>query len=102
MLGAVVGGAIGNDSARDCDRYQDSRGYSYGDDGYGRYDSRYDNRYQDRYDDRRYDDRYDDRYRYDDRSDYRSDRYGCRTVSTQSRDWNGRLVTRYEEVCNGY
>ncbi len=103
VLGAVVGGAIGNDSSRDCDRYQDNRGYSYGDDDYGRYDSRYnDSRYDNRYEDRRYEDRYDDRYRYDDRSDYRSDRSGCRTVSTQSRDWNGRVVTRYEEVCNGY
>lgn len=101
VLGAVVGGAVGNDSARDCDRYQDTRGYSYGNDGYGRYDSRYQDRA--RYDDRdRYDDRYDDRDRYQDRSDYRSDRYGCRTVSTQSRDWNGRVVTRYEEVCDGY
>lgn len=95
VLGAFVGGAVGNDSSRDCDRYE-TRGYAYGDDGYGRYDSRYDDR-------ARYDDRYDDRYRYEDRSGYRSDRYGCRTVSTQSRDWNGRLVTRYEEVCDsGY
>jgi uncharacterized protein YcfJ len=98
VLGAFVGGAVGNDSSRDCDRY-DNGAYSYGNDGYGRYDSRYDSRYEDQ----RYDDRYDDRYRYEDRSGYRSDRYGCRTVSTQSRDWNGRLVTRYEEVCDsGY
>ena len=97
VLGAVVGGAIGNRSARDCDRYDARSDYRY--DGYasnGYYQDRgYDNRYDDRY-------RQDERYGYGDRSGYRSDRYGCRTVETRTRDWNGRLVSRYEEVCNGY
>lgn len=86
VLGAVIGGSVGNDSARDCDRYYSQGSYSYE-------DRRYDDRY-------RYDTRSDDRYRYEDRYDDR--RYGCRTESYQTRDYNGRLVTRYQEVCDGY
>lgn len=87
VLGAVIGGSVGNDSAARCEDYDRSRyGYSYDNRGY-QYD-------------RGYSDRYDDRYRYE-RYDDRS-RYGCRTVETRGRDWNGRVVTRYEEVCDGY
>ena len=29
-------------------------------------------------------------------------RYGCRSVRYETRDWNGRIVTRYQDVCDGY
>jgi outer membrane lipoprotein SlyB len=126
VLGAVIGGSVGNDSGRDCDRYYDRSRYSdYEDRSYyggGRYDDRY------QYDRYAYDNRnryggysYDDRYRYDTGYQYQ-DRYayeqrgydsryssygyaasyGCRTVRYQTRDWNGRLITRVQEVCNDY
>lgn len=126
--GAVGNNASGNcygDNYRYDDRYDryDSRydnSDRYRDDAYA-YDRYQDDRYDDRYD--RYDDRYssggyaaytapryDRSYSYD--SYYSSDsgyRYGngysdgyssqCRTVTTTTRDWNGRLVTHYRQVC---
>ena len=105
VLGAVIGAGVGGSSGRDCDRYYGQSDYRYDNDRYG-YQS-YD-RYDDGY---RYDDRYDDRYRYGQtyeydrsyssryQSGYGPDSYGCRTIETQARTRDGRLVTRYEQSC---
>lgn len=102
VLGAVVGAGVGNSSGARCDSAYDQSRYSggYGYQGYQTYD-RYDDRASDRYYDDRSDyRRYDDRY--DDRSYSYSDSRSCRTVETRTRDYNGRLVTRSEQVCDGY
>jgi len=97
VLGAVVGAGVQSENRRysrdHCDDRYYSNSYRY-DDQYGRYDDRYDNRY---------DDRYYDRGQYDRYSSGSSYGYGyeqqCRTVASSRRDWNGRLVTTYREVC---
>jgi len=103
VLGAVVGAGVQADNRRYSRDYCDNRYYSNSyryDDGYGRYDNRYDDRY---YDNRYYDNRSYDRGYYDRYSSGYSYGYGydqrCRTVSSSHRDWSGRIVTTYREVC---
>lgn len=102
VLGAVVGAGVGNSSANRCSGYYDQSRYGndyryQGYQTYDRYDDQaYDRYYDDRSDYRRYDDRYDDRgYSY-------GDSRSCRTVETRTRDYSGRIVTRSEQVCDGY
>jgi hypothetical protein len=106
VLGAVIGAGVGGSSARDCGdnygrydyRYDEPR-YGQSQYGYQSYDrgyesDRYERSYQSGYDQSRYGQSY-DRYGYG-QSGYQD---GCRTVEVQSRDYNGRYVTRYEQSC---
>lgn len=107
VVGAAIGAGIGDSTARCDDR--SGYGYGYDDPRYG--DRRYEGATYGYPSDSRYDDRsygY-DRYDYGRSSPYPDDRYqsgyqnGCRTIETQSRSWDGRIVTRYEQSCpRGY